>query len=421
MMQKTNWIARSTPYLVCFTAALFFAYELMQFHMMNAIAPMLIKDLGMNAASFGKLCASYLLADVIFLLPAGVILDYISSRKVILSALLFCIIGTTGFAFATTFSETCVCHFLSGIGNAFCFLSCMILVSKWFPPQKQAFVIGMVITIGMLGGVLAQSPFSLLAEALTWRKALLVDAIFGIFIYGLIYLIVKDGPLKSASSQGKVPFWTGLKKSVFNLQNICCGIYTCFMNMPLMVFSAVWGSLFLTQIHHIPLSKASFIVSMICIGTIVGSPLYGILSEKSQTKRPWMLLGGLLSLLFMLAILLIPSPSEPLLIALFFLLGLFSSSQVLGYPIITENNPKELTGTSMGIAAVIIMGLPMIVQPLSGYLLDLNWNKTLINGVPLYSLSNYLTAFSIFPIGFLLALLSLLPIKTKSIIQRITI
>lgn len=411
---KPHFLERCIPYIVCFTAALFFAYELMQFHMMNAISPMLMKDLGMNAASFAQLCASYLLADVIFLLPAGIILDHVSSRKVILTALFVCILGTTGFAFAQTVPQASFFHFLSGIGNAFCFLSCMILVSKWFPPKKQAFVIGMIVTIGMLGSVLAQSPFSLLAELLTWRKALLVNASVGLGIFLLIYAVVFDEPkipLASVRPLQKPPFFTGLKKSIFNIQNISCGIYTSFMNMPLMVFSAVWGSLFLTQIHAIPLTKASFIVSMVALGTIVGSPLFGHLSERTHHKRPWMLLGGFISLGIILAIFLTPNASELLLITLFFLLGFFTSSQILGYPIITESNPKELTGTSMGVAAVIIMGLPMLIQPLTGLLLDLNWNRAMSNGIPLYSLSNYLTAFSVFPIGFLIALLSTLSIK----------
>jgi MFS family permease len=189
-LDQKSWMGKLMPYFVCFSAALFFAYELMQMHMMNAISPFLMKDLGLNATSFGNLCATYLLADVLILLPAGIILDRLSTRRVILTALLLCIIGTIGFAFAQGFYSAAIFHFLSGIGNAFCFLSCMMLITRWFPLNKQAFIVGLVVTIGMLGGVVAQLPFSMLAEFLTWRKALLVDAAFGIFIYGLIYLFV---------------------------------------------------------------------------------------------------------------------------------------------------------------------------------------------------------------------------------------
>lgn len=401
------------PYLVCFSAALFFAYELVQMYMMNAIAPLLMKDLNITGAAFGKLCATYLLADVIFLLPAGIILDRYSTRKVILTALLFCIIGTTGFAFVYDLPTACICHFFSGIGNAFCFLSCMMLISRWFPPERQAFIVGMVITVGMLGGVIAQSPFSLLAEFFSWRQALLFDALFGLVVFGLIFLFVHDGPISRLRVQ--YPFWQGVRMSIFNLQNICCGLYTSFMNMPLMVLGAVWGSMFLTQIHNIPLTRSSFIVSMICMGTIIGSPVYGYFSDNSGQRRPWMIIGGFLSLSTMLLIMFVPHPSESTLITLFFLLGFFSSAQILGYPLITEHNPKELTGTSMGIAAVIIMGLPALLQPLSGILLDLGWNGVMKHGTPFYSIQSYLTSFSIFPIGFLIALAATSFIKEKMV------
>ncbi len=409
---KSLLMTKIMPYLVCFSAALFFAYELMQMHMMNAIAPFLMKDLGMNGTSFGNLCATYLLADVIFLLPAGMILDRVSTRKVILVALALCIFGTIGFAFAQTYTIACICHFFSGIGNAFCFLSCIMLISRWFPENKQAFIVGLVVTIGMLGGVIAQSPFSYLAELLTWRRALLVDAVFGILIYGLIYLFVYDARPKTQEEVAKeIPFWEGIKRSVFNMQNICCGLYTCFMNLPLMVIGAVWGSMYLTQIHGVPLTRASLIISMICMGTIIGSPIFGYFSDNSGLRKPWMAIGGVFSFILMSLILVLPNPSEPLLTLLFFGLGLFTSSQILGYPILTESNPKELTGTSMGVAAVIIMGLPMVAQSLSGYLLDMGWNGMMDGGTPIYTRANYNVAFSMFPIGFVIALLSAVLIR----------
>ncbi len=409
---------RLLPYLVCFSASLFFAYELVQFHMMNAISSYLMKDLQMQATSFGELCATYLLADVIFLLPAGIILDRFSTRKVILAALLICILGTFGFALSHSFKEAAICHFFSGIGNAFCFLSCMMLIARWFPKNMQALIIGLVITVGMMGAVFAQYPVSLIAEMFSWRHALMVDAFIGVGIFALIYLFVHDGP-KQSSNSTPIPFWQGVKRSVFNIQNILCGVYTCFMNMPLMVLGAVWGSLFLTQVHGIPLARASFIVGMISMGTIVGSPLAGYLSNKFNAKKPWMLWGSLTSIFFMILIMLLPHPSETLLATLFFLLGLSTSSQILSYPLITENSPSELTGTSMGIAACIIMGFPMLIQPLSGLLLDLGWQGVMLNGTPFYSHMNYIVAFSLFPIGFLLSFLSTYFIKERKTIASI--
>lgn len=400
-------------YLICLLSSLFFAYELVQFHMMNAISPFLMKDLGLNATSFANLCAVYLLADVIFLLPAGIILDRFSVRKVIMTALFCCIVGTFGFSLADNFFEAALSHFLSGIGNAFCLLSSLILVSRWFPREKRSLIMSLVVTVGMLGAVIAQSPFSLLATLFSWRAALAIDGVVGLFLLGSIFLFVYDNPNAGEESLERYPFWKGIRISVFNIQNILLGLYTSLINMPLMVIGAVFGSLFLTQVHNIPLTTASFIVGMISFGTIIGSTFFGWLASYSGNMRPWMLLGALLSIATFLVIMFVQEPSPFTLTALFFILGLFTSTQVLSYPLLSENNPKELTGTSMGVAAVIIMGLPMFIQPLTGILLDLGFDGTMNGHLPLYSKENFLSAFSIFPIGFAIALVASYFVKEK--------
>lgn len=409
---KTSFLL---AWVICICAGLFFAYELMQFHMLNAIAPMLMKDLKITATNLGVLGSTYLIADVIFLLPAGIILDYFSTRKVILTALILCIIGTIGFALATTFAFACFFHFLSGIGNAFCFLSCMMFISRWFPPKKQAFVVGVVITLGMFGGVLAQAPFSVLAETLTWRNAVLIDALIGVVIFFLIFFIVKDAPsttfIKEIKKERNSHFFKDLVNCLINKQNIFCGIYTSFTNLPLMVIGAAYGSLYLSQIHKIPLSEASFVTSMICMGTILGSTLFGYISDRSGSRRKFMILGALMSFACMFVILTLQHASFGAMMILFFLLGLLSSSQVLGYPVITEHSPKHLTGTSMAVAAVIIMGVPGFVQFLCGKLIDSAWDGKMLDGTPIYAYTDFLKGFMIFPITFFLAFISALFIK----------
>ncbi|MDJ0651859.1 MAG: MFS transporter [Simkaniaceae bacterium] len=419
--EKTIFKTRILPWIVCFSASLFFAYELLQLHVMNALSPMLIKDLSLNATEFATLCSTYLWADVIFLLPAGMILDRFSVRRVILVALLFCLIGTAGLSQSTSLGFASLCHFFSGIGNAFCFLSCIMLISRWFPKERQAFLIGLMITIGMLGGIIAQRPFSILAERFSWRLALLIDAFIGVGLFAVIFTFVKDAPEKMQRVKTEsLSFFQGVKRSILNFHNICCGLYICFMNLPLMIISAVWGNLFLTQVHRIELNTASFIASMICMGTIVGSPLFGWMSDKVGRRLPLMVFGGISSIILFGAILYLPNPGVQLFAVLFFALGFLTSSQTLGYPAITENNPRELTGISMGIAAVIIMGLPALIQPLSGKLLDWNWNGTMVDGAPFYSASDFHLAFLIFPIGFAISLLTLFKIKdcTKIVLEK---
>lgn len=399
--------------LVCFAASLFFAYELMQLHMLNAITPMLMADLQFTATDLGILGSTYILADVLFLLPAGIILDRFSVRKVVLAALGFCIVGTLGFAYSNTLFQACVSHFFSGIGNAFCFLSCMMLCSRWFPARWHALVMGLMLTMGLLGGVVAQTPFSLLAQAFTWREALVIDALIGFAIFALIFMFVMDAKTAELHSEKHVPLLTGIKRSIMNRQNIFCGIYTGMMNLPVMLLGAMWGSLYLIQVHSMQLIEASFVTSMICMGTIVGSPVVGFVSDKMGKRKPVILAGAVASLAIF-AVIVGASGNDPWLFAtLFFTLGLTTSTQVLGYPLITDNNPPELTGTSMGIAGMIIMGLALVLQPISGMLIDYGWNGTLVDGARFYSNQDFMRSFAIFPIGFVISILLTYAIKDK--------
>jgi MFS family permease len=98
------------------------------------------------------------------------------------------------------------------------------------------------------------------------------------------------------------------------------------------------------------------------------------------------------------------NPNINIMSLLFFLLGLFSASQVLGYPMITDSSKEELKGTSMGVAALIIMGLAFVVQPLTGYLIEISSKD---------GSYDFHKALLIFPIGFILSFLLSLILKEK--------
>lgn len=390
-------------WLVCLIAACFFSYELVQLHMLNAISPMLMKDLSLSTTDFSALCSTYLLADVIFLIPAGIILDRVPVRRIILFSLGLCIVGTFGFALSTTFIQAAISHFLSGIGNAFCFLSCMMLANSWFG-KKSALVMSVMITIGLLGGVLAQVPFTLLAEKFTWQKTLVFDGIVGCLIWALNYIFVEENKAEVViKKQSSVKmFFADLRPAFFNVQVWKCGFYTGFLNLPLMIISAMIGNLYLTQVLHFNLLHASLITSMISLGTIIGSPLYGFLSDFFQSKKLLMMIGALLSLASFFLMMIVKSPSLFTMMSIFFSLGFFSASQVLGYPMITDSAPKELKGTSMGLAALIIMGLAFVGQPLTGFLIDMSSTA---------GSYDFTYALMIFPIGFVISLWMAFSIK----------
>lgn len=395
------------PWLVCLSAGLFFLYEFFQLNLFDVINKPLRGEFNIDAAQLSWMSSTYVWANVLFLLPAGVILDRISTRKVILIAMAICVLGTVGFALAHSFAWAAFFHSLTGIGNAFCFLSCVVLVSRWFPPRRRALVIGCVVTMAFIGGMIAHTPLAYLAKNYGWRNSLLIDGAVGGLIWLWIVFIVKDKPAFEPSiNDASLPraYLPVFLNALTNPQNWLAGIYTSCLNLPIMVLCALWGASYLQEVHHHTAITASNVVSLIFMGSIIGCPLVGWLSDSLGRRKPLMILGALSTLLVLMPLMLGITLSELSISVLFFILGVVTSTQVIAYPLIAESNRSENTGVATGLASVIIMGGGGIGQILFGLLMHQHAGAASLH----YTTADFQYALWIFPIATVIALIAIL-------------
>lgn len=389
-------------WLVCLSAGLFFFYEFFQLNLFDVINEALRAEYQIDAAQLSWMSSTYLWADILFLLPAGLILDRFSTRTVILTALAVCVLGTIGFALTQSFWVASFFHFLSGIGNAFCFLSCVVLISHWFPPRRQALVIGSVVTMAFLGGMMAHTPLAYLNEHYGWRQSLLIDGAIGILFFLWIFLIVRDRPASATIVQSNVRESSSMTHVLKNPQNWLAGLYTACLNLPIMVICALWGASYLEVVHQLPRLAASNIVSLIFIGSMIGCPLVGWLSDRMGQRKPLMVWGAVASLITVVPLLLGVAMSEVLLSVLFFALGVFTSTQVISYPLVAESNSPADTGAATGLASVLIMGGGGVGQVLFGSLMQHHAS------VATYTVADFQFAMWMFPIAIMLALIAVI-------------
>ncbi len=347
------------PWLTCISAAFFFFFEFMQVNMFNAITPYLMQEFSLSAVRIGQMSANYFYATLCFLFPAGMILDRFSTRKIILIAMGSSVLCTFIFACTHHIWAGDICRFITGLGGSFCFISCIRLAVSWFPPKRLALIVGLIVTIAMFGGMLAQTPMTLLTDSLGWRKMLFLDGLMGIVILIVISIFVHDAPLTTdlkIKTISRTEFIAQLKHALLNSQNWLGGLYTSLLNLPILLLGAMWGGLYLVQIHHLTRTQSSLVTSMIFAGMMIGSPLLGWISDRIGRRRSPMIICAIFALIFILCIMLIPHLSFYALASLFFGLGFFTSAQILSYPLITESNPKALIGTAEGVASTLVMG-----------------------------------------------------------------
>lgn len=402
---KKPWISASCmPWVVCFSAGLFFLYEFFQLNLFDVINLSLRDEFNVDAAKLSWLSSSYLWANLLFLLPAGLLLDRFSVRRVVLLAMLVCVLGTLGFALTTHFYLAFIFHALTGVGNAFCFLACVVLVSRWFPPRRQAFVVGCIVTMAFIGGMLAHTPLAYLNLHYGWRDALLIDTVLGAFILMWLAMILKDRPDASRDTQNTSPAASSSFIHAFkNKQTWLAGFYIACLNLPIMVLCVLWGASYLTVVHGLAALSASNVVSLILIGSILGCPLAGWLSDKHGVRKPLMVIGASTSLMISVLLVYGAGISVLYLSFLFFSLGLFSSTQVIGYPVIAESNAEHNTGSATALASLVIMGGGGVAQVVFGLLMRAHAG----GDVSRYTAADFQGAMWLFPVVMAAALIAI--------------
>ena len=399
------------PWVVCFAASLFFFYEFIQGNMFASIADNIMRDFHIQADKMSYLSSIYYASNVLFLFVAGFVLDRFSSKKIIMVAMLLCVLSTFTLAHAQSFYLALTCRFVTGIGSAFCFLGPVRIASRWFPPKRMALVTGAIVTMAMTGGMLAQYPLTQLVLQVGWRDALIMVAWLGLAMLVLMAFWVKEKPENEAvRTRAKMSALVQAKKAYLNPQTIRAALYTSLMNMGVAVFGAMMGSLYLMQRLGVSKGDAAMVNSMLFLGAIIGGPLIGWCSDKMGLRILPMKAGAVASFVVLLGILYLPV-SLSLMALLFFLLGFFTASQVIGYAFVAESSLPAMTATAVSMVSILTQGGYIVYQNLFSTLLLWHGHAKVVDGVPVYSLPDYQLAAIILPLGLSLAWFVLLGLK----------
>lgn len=85
-------------------------------------------------------------------------------------------------------------------------------------------------------------------------------------------------------------------------------------------------------------------------------------------------------------------------IAVFLLLGIFSSTQILGYSTAAEIHPKKLSAMSASIVSFTMMCGYIVFQPLFGFLMDLGGYSHFIHNLHYDAQQDFVHALLLIPV-----------------------
>jgi MFS family permease len=133
---------------------------------------------------------------------------------------------------------------------------------------------------------------------------------------------------------------------------------------------------------------------MIFVGWAIFSPLAGWASDRMGRRNAILLAGSLIALIALATLIYSTPDKTPLLMMLIFLIGAGGSAMTVCFGSVKELNDVNYSSTSLGLMNMCIVGAGAVMQPLIGWLLDLNWSGEMIDGARVYATANYSLAFT---------------------------
>ena len=189
------------------------------------------------------------------------------------------------------------------------------------------------------------------------------------------------------------------------------GLVGGLLYLPSSVFLDTWAIPYLKVAHGMTAHAAARAVSLMFLGWIIASLASGFISDWIGNRRMPLLIAGMSSFVCSLVLLYVPGLSSAAVMAVMFLFGLCCGPHPLCFTLSKEMCAAEIAGTGISFANFIIMMGGFVFQPVVGKLLDVMRGGRVLDGHPLYTVSDFHWALLIMPVGLIVAYLLTLTIK----------
>lgn len=393
--------------IVFLIATIFYLYEFALQISPSVMTESLMEDLQIGALGLGMLSSFYYYAYAPMQLAAGILYDRLGPRLLLGLAIMVCAVGAFLFAWSEQLWVAALGRILMGGGSAFAFVGTLVLVTRWFPLQYFAFLVGVAQFMGSAGAIVSEVPLAKATDIFGWRDSLVVMGVFGVCLAVIAWLVIRNWPTKQMQKkhqQAQEHVWEDLKLVLGQAQTWLTAGYAFLVWAPITAFAALWGVPFIRKIYSISSAEAGAAISMIWLGVALGCPILGWWSDKVRTRKPQMLFCASLGILSLLIVIYLPVPLFAIYISLF-LFGVAAAGQSLSFGVVKDNNAGHTLGTAVGFNNMMIVAGGAMLQPLVGWILHHYWDGQKLHNIPVYSLADYKSALTILPISYILALL----------------
>lgn len=381
----------------------------------GVVADSLMRDFAIErAAELGALASIYFYTYAAIQLPAGILADFCGPRRSLMLAMLVAAAGAVMFGASGSLPWLYAGRFLSSLGVGLLYVNLVKIHAEWFRPREFGTISGLAVLVANAGSLLAATPLAFIVEALDWRAAFYIIAAYSLAIAALCWLAVRDRPADvglpsmaalderergiaaaAAAAPGGESVAACIGAVLGNrhtwppVMAAAC-VYGVFM-----AFAGIWGVPYFMQVYGMSRVEASNLLLPLVAGNMVGGPLVGFLSDRLGYRR-WPYTGA--AALFLAAWLALTlwdggRPPAWALYPIAVAVGMGMSGVTISVACVREVSPPHMTGIAAGFANAGPFVGAALMQPAFGWVLDSHWQGAMAQGVKVYPLSAYQSAF----------------------------
>jgi sugar phosphate permease len=314
------------------------------------ISPALVKELGLSSGQLSDLSAAFFYAFALSQTPIGLALDRLGCR---ITMSILAVVGVGGgvlFSLGTTPTLLILGRVLLGIGMGGNFMVVLTLLAAWFPVDRFGLLSGLVVSVGVVGNLLAATPLAFMTLHLGWRQSFLIFAVVDLVAVTAFLLAIRDRPAgQPAPAREKEPLFAGFSRMLrmYSYWSISLANFVRYGFFA--ALQGLWAGPFLIYGLGMGEIAASNGLLFLGLGYMVGLPLSGSLSDRVFRSRKRVALSSLvaLCLVTIFARQCTPATSVWLVYLAFFGLGFFAGPGQILYAHMKELLPASMVAQAL--------------------------------------------------------------------------
>jgi sugar phosphate permease len=357
------------------------SYFQVQFHRISPspLIPILMDELGLTYAVAGLLSSAFFICYTSMQIPTGVLIETMGVKKIVLSFMALFTGGAVLFSQGRDVGTLLAARVIMGLGSSVIWVSTLKLISMWFPTEKRATATGLANSAGGIGSFMAYIVLPFLSATMGgWHTPYLAISSMLLITMALLAIFLKDAPTgmgsHADSSHGN---WSVVKENIrdvlavkelrpFILASLIGGVGWALI---------LWMPKFLMDVRQLSYVDANLVSSSITVAMIPGGASIGFISDRLRKRKPPLVWGSIISAILLSIFVALPTGTSYVVMGFVgFAVGLFWSTWILGFSMVSEILPRKVLGTGLGIYNMCNFVSSIFAAPLLGGLVD--WTHT---------------------------------------------